>query len=222
MPLGCPAAQAPPTDRRYRAALATAIEPCGASFRRLIAAALTTESRLLRAAVVRVLARAAGEGVWRAWLGCLGCCGERRGAGAGRHMGMPRCCALPCGAGLGGGMGPFLVEPLLEELQTVAESPAPLHDARRLLEVGCAGERLRRTCDRMAGGWGHAAGGRRLAWPPLSATPQVIVPLVYRPAIKSAMLAAPFTSTLAHLLSERHGHGMPDVYMGRLPAGGRA
>jgi hypothetical protein len=32
-------------------------------------------------------------------------------------------------AGLGGGLGPFLVEPLLEELQTVAESPAPLHDA---------------------------------------------------------------------------------------------
>ncbi|PRW45038.1 G-patch domain-containing [Chlorella sorokiniana] len=115
--------QAPPSDRRYRAALATAIEPCGASFRRLIAAALTSESRLLRAAVVRVLARAAG---------------------------------------LGGGMGPFLVEPLLEELQTAAESPAPLHDARRLLEV--------------------------------------IVPLVYRPAIKSAMLAAPFTSTLAQLL----------------------
>lgn len=54
------ALQAPPSDRRYRAALATAIEPCGASFRRLIAAALTSESRLLRAAVVRVLARAAG------------------------------------------------------------------------------------------------------------------------------------------------------------------
>lgn len=34
-------------------------------------------------------------------------------------------------------MGPFLVQPLLEELQTVAESPAPLHDGRRLLEV-CA------------------------------------------------------------------------------------
>jgi hypothetical protein len=32
-------------------------------------------------------------------------------------------------------MGPFLVEPLLEELQTVIESPTPLHDARRLLEV---------------------------------------------------------------------------------------
>jgi hypothetical protein len=92
-------AQAPPSDRKYRAALATAIEPCGASFRRLISAALTSESRLLRAAVVRVLARAGG---------------------------------------LGGGMGPFLAEPLLEELQTVAESPAPLHDARRLLEVGCA------------------------------------------------------------------------------------
>lgn len=29
---------------------------------------------------------------------------------------------------------------------------------------------------------------------------QVIVPLVYRPAIKSAMLAAPFTSTLAQML----------------------
>lgn len=53
--------QVPPTDRRYRAALATAIEPCGASFRRLVAAALTSESRLLRSAVVRVLARAAGE-----------------------------------------------------------------------------------------------------------------------------------------------------------------
>ncbi len=32
-------------------------------------------------------------------------------------------------------MGPFLVEPLLEELQTAADSPAPLHDARRLLEA---------------------------------------------------------------------------------------
>lgn len=31
---------------------------------------------------------------------------------------------------------------------------------------------------------------------------QVIVPLVYRPAIKSAMLAAPFASTLAQLLRE--------------------
>ena len=31
---------------------------------------------------------------------------------------------------------------------------------------------------------------------------QVIVPLVYRPAIKSAMLAAPFTSPLAQLLRE--------------------
>ncbi|KAL4436605.1 hypothetical protein ABPG75_003744 [Micractinium tetrahymenae] len=121
--VGRKATQAPPTDRRYRAALATAIEPCGASFRRLISAALTTESRMLRAAVVRVLAHAAG---------------------------------------LGGGMGPFLVEPLLEELATVAESPAPVHDARRLLEV--------------------------------------IVPLVYRPALKAAMLAAPFTSTLAQLL----------------------
>lgn len=62
-------------------------------------------------------------------------------------------------------MGPFLVEPLLAELATVAESPAPLHDARRLLEV--------------------------------------LVPLVYRPAIKAAMLAAPFASTLAHLLGEQ-------------------
>jgi hypothetical protein len=53
--------QPPPTDRKYRAALATAIEPCSASFRRLVSAALTSESRLLRAAVVRVLARAAGE-----------------------------------------------------------------------------------------------------------------------------------------------------------------
>ena len=32
---------------------------------------------------------------------------------------------------------------------------------------------------------------------------QVIVPLVYRPAIKSALLAAPFTSTLAQLLGEQ-------------------
>lgn len=36
-------------------------------------------------------------------------------------------------------MGPFLVEPLLEELQTAAESPAPLHDARRLLEASAVG-----------------------------------------------------------------------------------
>lgn len=35
-------------------------------------------------------------------------------------------------------MGPFLVEPLLEELATVAESPAPVHDARRLLEARAA------------------------------------------------------------------------------------
>lgn len=55
-----PCPQAPPSDRKYRAALATAIEPCRASFRHLIAAALTSESRLLRAAVVRVLARASG------------------------------------------------------------------------------------------------------------------------------------------------------------------
>ena len=60
--VGLPPVQAPPADRKYRASLATTIEPCGASFRRLIAAALTSESRLLRAAVVRVLARASGAG----------------------------------------------------------------------------------------------------------------------------------------------------------------
>lgn len=40
-------------------------------------------------------------------------------------------------------------------------------------------------------------------WVLLSPHVQVIVPLVYRPAIKSAMLAAPFTSTLAQLLGKR-------------------
>ena len=46
------------------------IEPCGVPFRRLIAAAITSESRLLRAAIVRVCAKAAGEAglLWRA--GC--------------------------------------------------------------------------------------------------------------------------------------------------------
>ena len=72
-------------------------------------------------------------------------------------------------------MGPFIMEPLLEELHTVPESPAPLHDARRLLEV--------------------------------------LVPLVYRPAIKSAMLAVPFTSALAQLLT---------VVVSRLSEGGEA
>lgn len=41
------------------------------------------------------------------------------------------------------------------------------------------------------------------AWVLLSPHVQVIVPLVYRPAIKSAMLAAPLTSTLVQLLGER-------------------
>ncbi len=97
-------------------------------------------------------------------------------------------------AGLGGGMGPFLVEPLLEELQTVAESPAPLHDGRRLLEVhihlsasahaGLSILMLQVDCAALHFLLLH----------------QVIVPLVYRPAIKSAMLTVPFTSTLAQLL----------------------
>lgn len=91
LPVCLSSSQAPPTDRRYRAALATAIEPCGASFRRLISAALATESRMLRAAVVRVLARAAGE---------LGGVGGRPSCGriceADRAAG-PTPCLLPCG-----------------------------------------------------------------------------------------------------------------------------
>ena len=58
-----PRMQAPPTDRKYRATLAKAIEACTQGFQQLVVAAVATESRLLRAAVVRVMARAAG-GWW--------------------------------------------------------------------------------------------------------------------------------------------------------------
>ena len=71
-----------PAVRKYRAALAKAIEGQADAFRALLAAGVTTESRLFRAVAVRLIARAVG---------------------------------------LGGGMGPFLVEPLLEELRSVAE-----------------------------------------------------------------------------------------------------
>lgn len=67
-------------------------------------------------------------------------------------------------AGLGGGMGPFLVEPIVEDLRSVLDSPAPLHGARRLLEV--------------------------------------LVPLVYRPAIKSALLGTDVVQLLANVLGE--------------------
>lgn len=124
-PPGRRAEQPPPPQRAYRKALAKSIEPCGVPFRRLIASAITSESRLLRAGVVRVCARAAG---------------------------------------LGGGMGPFLVEPIIEELKGVAASPAPLHDARRLLEV--------------------------------------LVPLVYRPALKAALLDGELLPVMVDILDD--------------------
>jgi hypothetical protein len=40
-----------------------------------------------------------------------------------------------CFAGLGGGMGPFLMGPLVEELKQTLNPNTPLSDARRVLEV---------------------------------------------------------------------------------------
>jgi len=44
-----------------RAGLARSFETCTAQFRRLLAAAVGSESRVLRAALVRLCARAGGE-----------------------------------------------------------------------------------------------------------------------------------------------------------------
>jgi hypothetical protein len=54
------APHAPPAAVRLRAALARSFEPSAADFARLVAAGVASESTLLRAALVRLAARAAG------------------------------------------------------------------------------------------------------------------------------------------------------------------
>jgi hypothetical protein len=76
------------------------LEPCTAQLRRLISFAAGSDSRLLRAALVRLCGRAAG---------------------------------------LGGGMGPFLAAPLVEELtgsyRAAEKGLRPWAECRRVLEV---------------------------------------------------------------------------------------
>ena len=63
------APHAPPTAMRLRAALARSFEPSAAEFRRLVAAGVASESTMLRAALVRLAARAAGaHKIWSKFL----------------------------------------------------------------------------------------------------------------------------------------------------------
>lgn len=50
----------PPTHRPYRIALCNALEPVLASFKSAVAMAVQSESRVMRAVLVRLCARAAG------------------------------------------------------------------------------------------------------------------------------------------------------------------
>lgn len=87
----------PPSAMRRRAALARSFENSTGVFRGLIASGIAAESRIARALLVRLCARAAG---------------------------------------LGGGMGVFLAEPIVDELRSVADAPDDSGDqARRVLEV---------------------------------------------------------------------------------------
>jgi hypothetical protein len=86
----------PPAHMRYRAGLARSFEPSAAALRHLLATAAASESILLRAALVRLCARASG---------------------------------------LGGGMGMFVVGPLVEELNEAVQPGKPVEDSRRCLEV---------------------------------------------------------------------------------------
>ncbi|KAK9829627.1 hypothetical protein WJX72_006957 [[Myrmecia] bisecta] len=114
----------PPSHMRYRAALARSFEPSAARFRRMISAAAASDSRIFRAALVRLCARAAG---------------------------------------LGGGMGVFLAGPLIEQLKEAIATSAALAEVRRILEI--------------------------------------LVPLVYRPALKAAFLDLKLAGISARLLS---------------------
>ena len=67
-------------------------------------------------------------------------------------------------AGLGGGMGAFVVRPILTALESGITSSTPAHDLRKILEL--------------------------------------LVPLVYRPAIKAALLNTTAASNLVQVLSK--------------------
>lgn len=114
----------PPPGMAARAAMARALEDVTGPLQGLLATAAGCHARVLRAALVRLTARAAG---------------------------------------LGGGMGLFLAGPLAEELRAATAAEAPLVAGRRVLEV--------------------------------------LVPLVYRPAIKAALLQLETAAGLARLLA---------------------
>lgn len=86
----------PPTHRPYRIALCNALEPVLASFKSAVAMAVQSESRVMRAVLVRLCARAAG---------------------------------------LGGGLGRLLAEPILKAMQESTEAGKNLSEARRVLEM---------------------------------------------------------------------------------------
>jgi len=68
------APHAPPAAVRLRAALARSFEPSAADFARLVAAGVASESALLRAALVRLAARAAGAPAGSPAAGLFACC----------------------------------------------------------------------------------------------------------------------------------------------------
>jgi len=68
-------------------------------------------------------------------------------------------------AGFGGGMGEFILKPIVAALESGAASQTPAHDLRKVLEL--------------------------------------LVPLVYRPALKAALLDTTGPSTLAHILRKQ-------------------
>ena len=125
-------------------------------------------------------------------------------------------------------MGPFLVEPLVADLRAAAESAAPLHDARcapqapaRLPRPCRAGHCLLGAAQRAekpkaaavaARSRRSAPGSLQRRASPAHPTPphcrrllEVLVPLVYRPAIKAALLDAELVPVLADILGGRAG-----------------
>jgi len=129
----------PPSRMADRAALARACVPVAEGLSRLVANAAAAEPALVRAALVRAVARAAG---------------------------------------LGGGMGVFLMGPLVDTLKTAA--------------AGAAAAAAPATPAPGAVAAAHAAARRAL---------EVVVPLAYRPALKAALLDLGTVDALARLLA---------------------
>ena len=122
-----------------------------AQIRRLIAFGVATESRLLRCAVARVCARAAG---------------------------------------LSGGMGMFLSQPLLEHLQFILKNSTATSGATASAAAGVGG----------AGSTAAAGGGGGVTLSESRRVLEVLVPLSAKPAMKAGLVELKAVSTLSRLL----------------------